>query len=32
MVEFIKNGDQGIFSKNVFRPKKFGELTKDITG
>ncbi len=32
MVDFIKNGDQGVFTKNVFRPKRFGELTKDITG
>lgn len=32
MVDFIKNGDQGVFSKNVFKPKRFGELTKDITG
>ena len=32
MVDFIKNGDQGVFTKNVFRPKKFGVMTKDITG
>lgn len=32
MVDFIKNDDQGVFTKNVFIPKRFGELTKDITG
>ena len=32
MVDFIKNGDQGVFTKNVFLPSKFGQLTKDISG
>lgn len=29
---FIKNGDQAVFVRDVFRPKDFGKLTKDSVG
>lgn len=32
MVEFIKNNDQAVFSKNIFQPARLGELTKDNRG
>ena len=29
---FIKNGDQAVFVRDVFRPKEFGKVTKDNAG
>ena len=29
---FIKNGDQAVFVRDVFRPARFGNLTKDSYG
>ena len=32
LVSFLKNGDQATFARDVFRPARLGDLTKDNAG
>ncbi len=32
LVSFLKNGDQATFARDVFRPARLGDLTKDNHG
>lgn len=32
LVSFVENGGQALFTQNIFRPTKLGELTKDNIG